>query len=47
MAKIIPKNLDLAFLQGPLHVKIGLVEFYILPLVATSQKTTSFSPFGH
>jgi hypothetical protein len=42
MAEIIPEKLDLAFLQDPLHVKIGLVEFYILPLVATSQKTTSF-----
>jgi hypothetical protein len=35
-AKKIHETLDLAFLQGPLYVKIGVVEFCTMPLVATS-----------
>jgi hypothetical protein len=46
-AKKIHGTLDLALLQGPLHVKIGLVEFCTMPLVATSQKTTCFVHSGH
>jgi hypothetical protein len=34
----IHETLDLAFLQGPLCLKIGVVELCTLPLVATSQK---------
>jgi hypothetical protein len=35
-AEKIHEILDLALLQGPLYVKIGLVEFCTIPLVATS-----------
>jgi hypothetical protein len=46
-AKKIHETLDPAFLQGPLYVKIGVVELCTLALVATSQKTTCFAHFGH
>jgi hypothetical protein len=46
-AEKIHETLDLAILQGPLHVKIGVVAFCTMSLVATSQKTTCFAPFGH
>jgi hypothetical protein len=39
--------MDLAFLQGPPLVKIGVVAFRTQALVATSQKTTCFASFGH
>jgi hypothetical protein len=45
--QIIPQILDLAFLQGPPPLKIGVVKFCTLPLVPPSQKTISFAPFGH
>jgi hypothetical protein len=35
----IHETLDLAILQGPLYVKIGVVELCTMPLVVTSQKT--------
>jgi hypothetical protein len=38
MAEMIPKILDVALLQGPPPMKIGVVEFWTVPLVATSQK---------
>jgi hypothetical protein len=38
-AEIILKILDVALLQGPQPIKIGVVEFCTVPLVATSQKT--------
>jgi DMSO/TMAO reductase YedYZ heme-binding membrane subunit len=37
-AEMIPKILDVALLQGPPPMKIGVVEFCMVPLVATSQK---------
>jgi hypothetical protein len=46
-AEKIHEILDLALLQGPLYVKIRLVEFYTIPLVATSQKTTCFVHSRH
>jgi hypothetical protein len=46
-AEKIHETLDLAFLQGPLYVKIGVGELWTLSLVATSQKTTYFAHFGH
>jgi hypothetical protein len=46
-AEIIPKNLDLAFLQGPPSMEIGVVALWTVSLVATSQKTTRFASFGH
>jgi hypothetical protein len=47
MAEKMHETLDLAFLQGSLPMKIGVVELCTLALVATSQKTTSFAHFGH
>jgi hypothetical protein len=35
----IHETLDLTILQGPLYVKIGVVELCRMPLVVTSQKT--------
>jgi hypothetical protein len=46
-AEKIHETLDLAYLQGSLYVKIGVVELCTLPLVATSQKTTCFAHFRH
>jgi hypothetical protein len=46
-AKKIHETLDIAFLQGPLYVKIGVVELWTLSFVATPQKTTCFAHFGH
>jgi hypothetical protein len=46
-AEKIHETLDLAILQGPLYVKIGVVELCIMPLVVTSQKNTYFAHFGH
>jgi hypothetical protein len=46
-AEIIPKLLDVAPLVGPPPIKIRVVMFCTLPLVATSQKSTCFNPSGH
>jgi hypothetical protein len=46
-AEKIHETLDLAFLQGPQYVKIGVVELWTLSLVATPQKNTYFARFGH
>jgi hypothetical protein len=46
-AEIIPKILDVAPLQGPTPMKIRVVRFCTVPLVATSQKSTCFDPAGH
>jgi hypothetical protein len=46
-AEKIRETLDPAFLQGPLYVKIGVVEFRTMPLVASSQKTTCFAHSRH
>jgi hypothetical protein len=44
---IIPILLDVAPLVGPPPMKIRLVMFCTLPLVAPSQKSTCFDPSGH
>jgi hypothetical protein len=46
-AEKIHETLDLAILQGPLYVKIGVVELCTMPLLVTSQKNTCFAHFGH
>jgi hypothetical protein len=46
-AEIIPKLLDVAPLVGPPPMKIRVVMFCTLPLVAPSQKSTCFGPSGH
>jgi hypothetical protein len=46
-AEIIPNFLDVAPLVGPPPMKIRVVMFCTLPLVAPSQKSTYFDPFGH
>jgi hypothetical protein len=46
-AEIIPKILDVAPIVGPPPMKIRVVRFCTLPLVATSQKNTCFDPSGH
>jgi hypothetical protein len=46
-AEKIYETSDLSILQGIPPVKIGVVEFCTVPLVATSQKTTCFASFGH
>jgi hypothetical protein len=45
--EIIPKLLDVAPLVGPPPMKIRVVMFCTLPLVAPSQKSTCFDPSGH
>jgi hypothetical protein len=44
---IIPSLLDVAPLAGPQPIKIRVVMFFTLPLVAPSQKSTCFDPSGH
>jgi hypothetical protein len=46
-AEIIPNLLDVAPLVGPPPMKIRVVMFCTLPLVAPSQKSTCFDPSGH
>jgi hypothetical protein len=46
-AKIIPNLLDVAPLVGPPPMKIRVVMFCTLPLVAPSQKSTCFDPSDH
>jgi hypothetical protein len=46
-AEIIPNLLDVAPLVGPPPMKIRVVMFCTLPLVAPSQKSTYFDPSGH
>jgi hypothetical protein len=46
-AEISPKLLDVAPLVGPPPMKIRVVMFCTMPLVATSQKSTCFDPSGH
>jgi hypothetical protein len=46
-AEIIPNLLDVAPLVGPQPMKIRVVMFCTLPLVAPSQKCTCFDPSGH
>jgi hypothetical protein len=46
-AEIIPNLLDVARLVGPPPMKIRVVIFCTLPLVAPSQKSTCFDPLGH
>jgi hypothetical protein len=46
-AEIIPNLLDVALLVGPPPMKIRVVMFCTLPLVAPSQKCTCFDPSGH
>jgi hypothetical protein len=46
-AEIIPNLLDVAPLVGPPTMKIRVVMFCTLPLVAPSQKSTCFDPSGH
>jgi hypothetical protein len=46
-AEIIPNLLDVAPLVGPPPMKIRVVMFCTLPLVAPSQKNTCFDPSGH
>jgi hypothetical protein len=46
-AKKIHETLDLATLQGPLYVKIRVVELCTMPFVVTSQKNAWFAHFGH
>jgi hypothetical protein len=46
-AEIIPNLLDVAPLVGPPPIKIRVVMFCKLPLVAPSQKSTCFDPSGH
>jgi hypothetical protein len=46
-AEIIPNLLDVAPLVGPPPMKIRVVMFYTLPLVAPSQKSTCFDSSGH
>jgi hypothetical protein len=46
-AEIIPNLLDVAPLVGPPPIKIRVVMFCTLPLVAPSQKSTCFDPSGH
>jgi hypothetical protein len=46
-AEIIPNLLDVAPLVGPPPMKIRVVMFCTLPLVAPSQKGTYFDPSGH
>jgi hypothetical protein len=46
-AEKIHETLDISLLQDPLYVKIGLVKFCTMPLVATSQKTTCFVHSRH
>jgi hypothetical protein len=43
-AEIIPKILEVAPLVGPPPMKIRVVRFCTLPLVATSQKTPILTP---
>jgi hypothetical protein len=46
-AEIIPELLDVAPLVVPPPMKIRVVMFFKLPLVAPSQKSTYFDPSGH
>jgi hypothetical protein len=46
-AEIIPNLLDVAPLVGPPPMKIRVLMFCTLPLVAPSQKSTCFDPSGH
>jgi hypothetical protein len=46
-AEIIPNLLDVVPLVGPPPMKIRVVIFCTLPLVAPSQKCTCFDPSGH
>jgi hypothetical protein len=46
-AEIIPNLLDVAPLIGPPSMKIRVVMFCTLPLVAPSQKDTCFDLSGH
>jgi hypothetical protein len=46
-AKIIPNLLDVAPLVGPPPMKIRVVMFCTMTLVAPSQKSTCFDPSGH
>jgi hypothetical protein len=46
-AEIIAYLLDVAPLVGPPPMKIRVVMFCTLPLVAPSQKSICFDPFGH
>jgi hypothetical protein len=46
-AEIIPNLLDVAPLVGPPPIKIRVVMFCTLPLVAPTQKCTGFDPSGH
>jgi hypothetical protein len=46
-AEIIPNLLDVAPLVGPPPMKIRVVMFCTLPLLAPSQKSTCFDPSGH
>jgi hypothetical protein len=46
-AEIIPNRLDVAPLVGSPPIKIRVVMFCTLPLVAPSQEGTCFDPFGH
>jgi hypothetical protein len=46
-AEIIPNLLDVAPLVGPPPMKIRVVIFCIMRLVAPSKKCTCFDPFGH
>jgi hypothetical protein len=45
--EIIPNLLDVAPLVGPPPMKIRVVMFSTLPLVAPSQKSTCFDPSDH
>jgi hypothetical protein len=45
--EIIPNLLDVAPLVGPPPMKIRVVMFCTVPLVAPSQKCTCFDPSGH
>jgi hypothetical protein len=46
-AELIPNLLDVDPLVGPPPMKIRVVMFCTLPLVAPSQKCTRFDPSGH
>jgi hypothetical protein len=46
-SEVIPNLLDVAPLVGPAPMKIRVVMFCTLPLVAPSQKSTCFDPSGH
>jgi hypothetical protein len=46
-AKIIPNLMDVAPLAGPPPIKIRVVIFCTMPLVAPSQKSTYFDLSGH